>query len=165
MRRAGCNRRNRSLEYLICALGLDLGEKRIGIAGCDRLGLTASGLTTIHRRSFVQDMEQLQGIMRERAITVLVIGLPYTMAGKIGYQAKRVQRLAQRISEAVDCPIEFVDERLTSHEAKQLIQQQRRRAHRDRGAVDRMAAALILQQWLNQKRQEPSSHAKMSVDL
>lgn len=150
---------------MICVLGLDLGEKRIGVAGCDRLGLMASGLTTIHRRAFAQDMETLQKIIGDRDINLLVIGLPYTMEGKIGYQAKRVQRLAQRISETVELPIEFVDERLTSHEAKQLIQQQRRRANRDRGAVDRMAAALILQQWLDQKRQEPSSHEKMSVDL
>ena len=150
---------------MICALGLDLGEKRIGVAGCDRLGLMASGLTTIHRRAFAQDMDELQQIIRDRDITLLVIGLPYTMKGKIGFQAKRVQKLAQRIAAAVELPIEFVDERLTSHEAKVLMGKQRRRSNRDRGAVDRMAAALILQQWLDQKRQESSSHAKMSVDL
>ncbi|MEM9137025.1 MAG: Holliday junction resolvase RuvX [Cyanobacteria bacterium P01_F01_bin.42] len=152
----------------MCALGLDLGERRIGVAGCDRLGLIASGLTTIHRRSFSEDMELLSQIIRDRDVTLLVIGLPYTLEGKIGYQAKRVQRLAQRISDAVNLPVEFIDERLTSHEAKQLIQQQRRRANRDRGAVDRMAAALILQQWLNQNQnrnpQDQSSHAKISLD-
>ncbi len=165
MWRAGCDGFIRSIEDLICVLGLDLGEKRIGVAGCDRLGLMASGLTTIHRRSFAQDMEELQQMIRDREIDRLVIGLPYTMEGKIGFQAKRVQRLAQRIAEAVALPVEFVDERMTSHEAKQLIGQHRRRSNRDLGAVDRMAAALILQHWLDQKRQEPSSHAKMSVDL
>lgn len=150
---------------MICVLGLDLGEKRIGVAGCDRLGLMASGLTTIHRRSFAMDMEELQQMIHDRQIDRLIVGLPYTMEGKIGFQAKRVQRLARRISEAVDLPIEFVDERLTSHEAKQLIGQQRRRSNRDLGAVDRMAAALILQQWLDQMRQESTSHAKMSFDL
>ena len=150
---------------MICALGLDLGEKRIGVAGCDRLGLTASGITTIHRKAFQQDIDTLQAIIEERQIETLIIGLPYTMEGKIGFQAKRVQRLAQRISKAVNLPIEYIDERLTSHEAKQIMQHQRRRANRDRGAVDRMAAALILQQGLNQTRQEPSSRAKISVDL
>lgn len=150
---------------MICVLGLDLGEKRIGVAGCDRLGLMASGLTTIHRRSFSQDMDELRQMIRDRDIDRLIIGLPYTMDGKIGFQAKRIQRLAQRISNAVELPIEFMDERLTSHEAKQLMGQQRRRSNRDLGAVDRMAAALILQQWLDQKRQESSSHAKISFDL
>lgn len=150
---------------MICVLGLDLGEKRIGVAGCDRLGLIASGITTIHRRSFSQDMDELKQMIRDRQIDRLIVGLPYTMDGKIGFQAKRIQRLAQRISEAVNLPIEFMDERLTSHEAKQLIGQHRRRSHRELGAVDRMAAALILQQWLDQKRQETSLHAKMSFDL
>lgn len=150
---------------MICVLGLDLGEKRIGVAGCDRLGLIASGITTIHRRSFSQDMDELKQMIRDRQIDRLIVGLPYTMDGKIGFQAKRIQRLAQRISEAVNLPIEFMDERLTSHEAKQLMGQHRRRSHRELGAVDRMAAALILQQWLDQKRQETSLHAKMSFDL
>ncbi|NJN23748.1 MAG: Holliday junction resolvase RuvX, partial [Acaryochloridaceae cyanobacterium RL_2_7] len=60
---------------MICALGLDLGEKRIGVAGCDRLGLTASGLMTIHRRAFAQDMEQLKTVIRDREINQLIIGL------------------------------------------------------------------------------------------
>ena len=150
---------------MVSALGLDLGARRVGVAGCDRLGLTASGLTTIHRRSFSQDMDELQTLIQERSINQLVIGLPYTMDGQLGYQAKRVQKLARRISEAVDLPVEFVDERLTSHEAKQLIGQHRSRGNRELGVVDRMAAALILQQWLDQKRQESSSHARMSFDL
>ena len=165
MWRTGRHHPQGRVERLICALGLDLGEKRIGVAGCDRLGLTASGLTTIHRRGFAHDMEQLKQIIRDREIDQLIIGLPYTMEGKIGFQAKRVQRLAKRISEAVELPVEFVDERLTSHEAKQLIQQHRRKGNRDLGVVDRMAAALILQYWLDQKRQESSSRAKMSFDL
>ena len=150
---------------MICALGLDLGEKRIGVAGCDRLGLSASGLTTIHRRGFTQDMEQLRQIIRDRDIDQLIIGLPYTMEGKIGFQAKRVQRLAKRISEAVGLPMEFVDERLTSHEAKQLMAQHRRKGNRELGVVDRMAAALILQYWLDQKRQESTTRGRMSLDL
>jgi putative holliday junction resolvase len=150
---------------LICVLGLDLGEKRIGVAGCDRLGLIASGITTIHRRSFSQDMDELTQMIRDRQIDRLIVGLPYTMDGKIGFQAKRIQRLAQRISEAVNLPIEFMDERLTSHEAKELMGRHRRRSHHELGVVDRMAAALILQQWLDQKRQETSLHAKMSFDL
>ncbi len=61
----------------ISALGLDLGRKRIGVAGCDRTGLIATGLTTIERRSFAEDVAQLQRIAKERQVEILVVGLPY----------------------------------------------------------------------------------------
>ncbi|MCM1981362.1 Holliday junction resolvase RuvX [Lyngbya confervoides] len=150
---------------MISALGLDLGERRIGVSGCDRLGLLATGITTIHRRSFEADMQQLKQIIQDRDVTLLVVGLPYTMDGKIGYQARRVQKLARRIAEAVALPLEYVDERLTSYEAKQLVYQQSKRVNRESGIIDRKAAALILQQWLDQKRQDSTSHARMSHDL
>ncbi len=149
---------------MILALGLDLGEKRIGVAGCDRLGLFATGLTTIHRQSFAQDMQLLKEIIQSRNIQILIVGLPYRMDGTLGAQARRIQKLATRISQAVDLPIEYMDERLTSYEAEQLMRSQGQRASAKSGVIDRKAAAIILQQWLDQKRQEFASHAKMSVD-
>lgn len=150
---------------MISVLGLDLGEKRIGVAGCDRLGLFATGLTTIHRKSFASDIQSLQQIIQERSAELLVIGLPYTMDGKLGHQAKRIQKLARRIATAVHLPVEYMDERLTSFEAEQLISAQHRRTSAKSGLIDRKAAALILQQWLDQKRQESTSRARMTLDL
>jgi putative Holliday junction resolvase len=136
----------------ISALGLDVGQKRIGVAGCDGTGLIATGLTTIERRSFVADVEQLQHLVKERQVQVLVVGLPYTMNGELGFQAKQVQRFAARLSQALGLPVEFVDERLTSVQAEQLLLAERRSPSRHRGLIDRKAAAIILQRWLDQRR-------------
>ena len=74
----------------VAALGLDVGSKRIGVAGCDGLGLMATGITTIWRSSLAADLDCLNQMIAERDVEILVIGLPYTMDGKIGSQAKQV---------------------------------------------------------------------------
>lgn len=135
----------------ISALGLDVGRKRIGVAGCDGTGLIATGLTTIERRSFMEDVAQLQSLAQERQAQVLVIGLPYNMNGSLGFQAKQVQKFAQRLGKAINLPVVYVDERLTSFQAEQLLQAENR-SWRDKGLIDRKAAALILQQWLDERR-------------
>jgi putative Holliday junction resolvase len=136
----------------ISALGLDVGKKRIGIAGCDGTGLIATGLTTLERSSFAKDVEELRKLVEEREVKVLVVGLPYSMDGSLGAQAQQVQKLAQRLSQALELPIEYVDERLTSLEAEQQLKEQKRFSRHDKGAIDRVAAAIILQQWLDRRR-------------
>ena len=136
----------------ISALGLDVGTKRIGVAGCDGTGLIATELTTIERRSWYKDLEQLQQIITERDVNVLVVGLPYSMNGEIGFQAKQVQKFATRLGAELKLPIEYIDERLTSIEAEQLLKTQKRFSSRDKGAIDRLAAKIILQQWLDLRR-------------
>jgi putative holliday junction resolvase len=136
----------------ISALGLDVGTKRIGIAGCDGTGLIATGLTTLERRSFQQDVEQFRDLVQQRQVQVLVVGLPYTMDGSIGSQAKQVQKFAARLSQALGLPIEYIDERLTSVQAEQLLHAERRSPSRHKGVIDRKAAAIILQQWLDERR-------------
>ncbi len=139
----------------ISALGLDVGKKRIGVAGCDGTGLIATGLTTIERQSFFQDVEQLQQIVRQREAQLLVIGLPYSMDGSIGFQAKQVQKFAKRISKALELPIEYIDERLTSVEAEAQLKSQKKYSRYNKGLIDRRAATIILQQWLDQRRAPP----------
>ena len=136
----------------VTALGLDVGRKRIGVAGCDRLGLLATGLTTIHRTSFQRDVEQIQEIIQTREITILVVGLPYQMNGQIGFQAKQVQKFSQRLSQILHLPIDYVDERLTSVEAEQQLKAQKRFSTYNKGLIDQQAAQIILQQWLDQRR-------------
>ncbi|MBZ8180763.1 Holliday junction resolvase RuvX [Oscillatoria salina] len=136
----------------ISALGLDVGKKRIGVAGCDGLGLIATGLTTIKRSSFNQDVEQLSQLVAEREVNVLVVGLPYALNGSLGYQAQQVQKFAQRVSAALSLPVEYVDERLTSIEAQGLIIAQGGSPSRNKALIDRKAAAIILQQWLDERR-------------
>ncbi|WP_072619411.1 Holliday junction resolvase RuvX [Spirulina major] len=139
----------------IAALGLDVGKKRIGVAGCDGLGLIATGLTTITRHSFSQDVAAFQALVAERQVQQLVVGLPYTMNGAIGFQAKQVQKYAQRLAHALQLPLDYVDERLTSLEAEAQMQAQRISIRQNKGLIDRKAAAIILQTWLDQRRRSP----------
>lgn len=135
----------------ISALGLDVGRKRIGVAGCDRIGLFAAGLTTIHRKSFQEDIAQLRKLVKEREVQVLVVGLPYSMNGSLGFQAKQVQKFAEQISKALQLSVEYVDERLTSFQAEEMLKAENRSPSRDKSLVDRIAAAIILQQWLDER--------------
>jgi putative Holliday junction resolvase len=137
----------------ISALGLDVGQKRIGVAGCDGTGLIATALITIKRSSFQQDLDKLKQIVTERQVEVLVVGLPYSMDGSVGFQAKQVQKFGQRIAQALQLPVEYVDERLTSVEAEAQLKAQKRFSSYQKELIDSQAAAIILQQWLDERRQ------------
>ncbi len=137
----------------ISALGLDIGKKRIGVAGCDGTGLIATGLTTIERQTFTLDVAQFQKLVQERNAQILVVGLPYTMKGELGYQAKQVQKLASKLAQVLNLPMEYIDERLTSVEAEQLINLEKKSTQFiEKGLIDRKAAAIILQRWLDLRR-------------
>lgn len=138
----------------ISALGLDVGRKRIGIAGCDGTGLIATGLDTLDRRSFQQDLERIQQWVKARQVQVLVVGLPYNMDGSVGFQAKQVQKFADRLGKALQLPVEYVDERLTSMQAEQLLQAENRAPSYHKALIDRKAAAIILQRWLDDRRSQ-----------
>ncbi len=135
----------------ISALGLDVGRKRIGVAGCDRTGLIATGITTIERQSFVRDVEQIRTLVEQREVQTLVVGLPYSMDGSLGFQARQTQKFANRLAKALQLPLEYVDERLTSYQAEQMLIAQKISPSRNKGLIDRKAASLILQQWLDSK--------------
>ncbi|NJL09352.1 MAG: Holliday junction resolvase RuvX [Calothrix sp. SM1_7_51] len=136
----------------MCALGLDVGSKRIGVAGCDRTGLIASGIMTIERRNFEYDVEQIKQLVKAREVQVLVVGLPYSMNGELGFQARQVQKFTNRVAKIIQLPVEYVDERLTSYQAEQMLIAENISPSRNKGMIDRKAAALILQQWLDARR-------------
>ena len=144
---------------LISALGLDVGRKRIGVAGCDRTGLIATGLATIERKSFAHDIAQFQQLVQERSVQILVVGLPYSMNGSIGFQAKYVQKYAQKLALALNLPLVYVDERLTSFQAEQLLHAQNISPSRHKSLIDSIAAAIILQQWLDERRRLKTTKA------
>jgi putative Holliday junction resolvase len=141
----------------ISALGLDVGKKRIGVAGCDGTGLIATGLMTIERQSFDQTVAQLQQLVCDRQVQLLVIGLPYSMDGSLGFQARQTQKFAHAIATVLQLPIEYVDERLTSVQAKEMLQAAGISPSRNKGLIDRKAASLILQQWLDERRRKINS--------
>lgn len=139
-------------DTMVSALGLDLGARRIGVAGCDGTGLIATGLTTLRKTNFDSVLVPLTQLIEERSVEVLVVGLPYTMDGQIGFQAKKIQKFAHRLSKALALPVEFVDERLTSYEAEQILIAERKSLRTHKALIDRKAAAIILQQWLDARR-------------
>ncbi len=137
----------------VAVLGLDIGLRRVGVAGCDGLGLVARGLTTVTRASFTEDVAIFQQLITDREANLLVVGIPYTMNGEIGFQAKQVMKYAKRLSKALNIPVEFVDERLTSLEAEEQLKTDKRFSPRyDKHLIDQRAAAIILQQWLDMRQ-------------
>jgi putative Holliday junction resolvase len=138
------------LKEKLSALGLDIGKKRIGVAGCDGTGLIATPIMTIERIGFRNDVEKLNRLISEREVTFLVIGLPYSLNGELGHQGQRIQKYAQRLERVLKLPIEYVDERLTSLEAETQLKTKRGFSpKRDKAQIDAHAAAIILQQWLD----------------
>ncbi|MBL1211643.1 Holliday junction resolvase RuvX [Geminocystis sp. GBBB08] len=133
----------------ISVLGLDIGLRRVGVAGCDGLGLLATELTTIIRSSFKDDVEAFRKIVMEREAYRLIVGMPYTINGEIGFQAKQVIKYAKRLSKALELPLEFMDERLTSMEAEEQLRESKKFSQYNKGLIDKRAAAIILQQWLD----------------
>lgn len=139
----------------LSVLGLDVGDRRIGVAGCDGTGLLASGITTIHRQSFKQDLEHLQALVTEREAQRFVVGLPYNMDGTLGYQARKVKKFMKSVVKKIPLPVDYVDERLTSVQAKWNLKAAGIKVGAsNKGLIDREAAVAILQQWLDMRRQQ-----------
>jgi putative Holliday junction resolvase len=131
-------------------MALDVGEKRIGVALSDESHLIATPLATLRRASKRQDFEAIASLIAGHAVEKLIVGLPRTLRGEEGRQAGRVRRYAEALSAAVDRPIAFQDERYSSREAEDRLAEAspRRRA---KGEIDAAAAAIILQDYLNQR--------------
>jgi putative Holliday junction resolvase len=130
------------------ALAVDLGDKTIGLAVSDALGITAQGLETLERHGGRRDLDALRAVCEEREIARIVVGLPRNMDGSEGPRALKSRAFARGLSEALVLPVFLWDERLTTAEAERLlISADVSRAKRAK-VVDKLAAQLILQGWL-----------------
>ncbi len=129
-------------------LGMDVGSKTIGLAVSDPLGITAQGLLTIRRKNKRLDFEQLANVIREYQVSEIVIGYPLRMSGMEGVQAEKMQRFADEVREKFGLPVHLWDERLTSSQANRLLREFDLSIKKRGKAVDRMAAVLILQNWM-----------------
>lgn len=135
------------------ALGVDLGSKRIGIAVSDISGTIASPLTTVHRsRSRRHDHERIAALAQEEAAEVVVVGLPLSLDGTTGRAASAATKEAQRIATVVQVPVEMYDERFTTVEAERPMLEAGLSAQQRRQVVDKVAAAVMLQGWLDHRR-------------
>ncbi|HXN64632.1 MAG TPA: Holliday junction resolvase RuvX [Candidatus Acidoferrales bacterium] len=132
-------------------LALDYGQRRIGIAISDELGLTASPLSTIERTNRRDDVRRLREIVREHTVRKIVVGLPLHLDGRSSEMADEVKRFASRIEKQLGLPVELVDERLTSWDAAQMEAAARRRAGSPATTRDDVAAAIFLRDYLEEK--------------
>jgi putative Holliday junction resolvase len=130
-------------------LSLDLGERRIGVAICDPTGTLARPLTTIHRASRREDFDAIAELVSSNEVERIIVGLPLSLDGAEGPQARRVKRYADRLAQAVDVPLEFWDERYSSQEAAEILGKTGRKQRDVRNRIDATAAAVILQSYLD----------------
>jgi len=133
-------------------LGLDVGARRIGVAVSDLLGITAQGLETLQRKNKKKDFEQLRRVIRDYQVREIVVGLPLRMSGAAGIQAEKMQAFAEDLRKRFGLPVHLFDERLTSAEANRLLRETDLSIEKRGKAVDRMAAVLILQGWMERRR-------------
>jgi putative Holliday junction resolvase len=132
-------------------LGLDVGSRRIGVAVSDPLGITAQGLDTLERRTKRQDFEHLQRVIQEYDVREIVVGLPLRMSGAEGIQSDKMQVFAEELRKRFRLPVHLWDERLSSAEANRLLRETELSIEKRGKAVDRMAAVLILQGWMESR--------------
>ena len=135
------------------ALGIDPGTRRIGVAVSDRSGTIASPLTVIERgRSRGGELEQIARLVRDEEAEVVVVGLPLNMDGTQGKAAERAIHDARRLATVVDVPVEMHDERRTTVSADRSMIEAGLDALQRRQRVDKVAAAIMLQSWLDTRR-------------
>ena len=133
------------------SLGLDVGDKRIGVALSDPQGILASPFTTINRRDETTDVEAIIDIVNQKGVKQIIVGLPRSMDGSIGRQAEKVKAFTQELRNHTHVPVEFRDERLSTVSAKRLMQEVNTRKTREKARQDAIAAAIILQGYLDER--------------
>jgi putative Holliday junction resolvase len=137
-------------------LGLDVGSKTIGIAISDPLGITAQGLETIRRKNKRLDFEQLARLLQKYEVSEIVVGYPLRLSGAEGRQSEKMQLFADELRKKFGLQVHLWDERLTSSQANRVLREAELSIKKRGAAVDRMAAVLILQNWMEARRQAAS---------
>ncbi len=133
-------------------LGIDLGEKRVGIAVSDPGGIIAQPVKTVPFQSGKQLLREIDNLVKEYEIEKIVIGLPLTMKGTDSEKTREVREFAEVLSRTVSVPVHFMDERLTTVQAHSTMHQIGKKPSRHRERVDQLAAQLILQTFLDQEK-------------
>jgi len=132
-------------------LGLDVGERRVGLAISDPMGWNAHSHSVMPRSNEAKELAYLQKICEEMEVDQLVSGLPKNMDGTIGPKALEVQAYAENMAEKLGLPLDFMDERLTTVSAQRVLIQADLSRQKRKQVVDKVAAAYILQAWLDKR--------------
>jgi putative holliday junction resolvase len=130
-------------------LGLDYGSRRIGIAICDELGMTAQGVTTIARKNRTADLDAIAELIVRYGIERIVIGYPIQLDGREGIQCEKIDRFVRRLEKRFSLPVVRRDESFSTKEAEELLRERGFNPKRRREVVDRIAASIILQGYLD----------------
>ena len=133
-------------------MGLDVGDKTIGVAVSDLMGLTAQGVKTIKRVGKKKDIEALKEIIKERQVNKIVSGLPKNMNGTLGPQGEKVIKFCELLEEETGIKIEYWDERLSTVAAERTLIQGNVRRENRKGVIDMVAAVIILQGYLDRQK-------------
>jgi putative Holliday junction resolvase len=132
-------------------MALDVGSRRIGVAVSDPLGITAQGLETIQRQNKRLDFEILARLLAQYEVREIVVGLPLRLSGAEGTQSEKMRQFADNLREHFGLTVHLWDERWTSTEANRLLRETDLSIKKRGQAVDRMAAILILQSWMESR--------------
>jgi putative holliday junction resolvase len=130
-------------------LGLDYGSRRIGVAVCDELGMTAQGVTTIARKNREADLDAIAELVGRQGIERIVIGYPLRLDGSEGIQCEKINRFIRRLEMRLSLPVVRWDETLSTKEAETLLRERGLCQEKRREVVDRVAASIILQKYLD----------------
>ena len=133
-------------------LGLDVGDKRIGVAVSDAFGWTAQAVKVINRDSFEKDVAELQKIIETYAVEEIVVGLPKNMDGSVGERAIRTTLYSEQLNEALQLPVVLWDERLSTVAATRTLLEADLSRRKRKQVIDKLAAVIILQGYLDLKR-------------
>ena len=141
-------------------MALDVGDRKIGVSISDALLLTAQSRPTLRRKDLKSDIEAIRQLSVENEVHEIVIGQPLHMDGRESPQSQKVARFAEELKKALDLPIVFWDERLTSFEAEQHLQEMGLSWRQRRAQIDKIAAMIILQNYLDTRayaKREPAT--------
>ncbi len=137
-------------------IGIDLGTRRIGVAITDALAMTAQPHSTIDRHGGQRDLDAIASLVRDFDAERVVLGLPLSPEGEAGRAAKSVQAFADRLRAVLAVPVDLIDESFSTVEAEDVLLRADLSRARRKQVVDRVAAAVILQRWLEAKGQVPA---------
>lgn len=132
-------------------MGLDVGDKTIGVAVSDPLGITSQGITTIRRKGIRTDLEELRNIIEEYSVDKVVVGLPKNMNNTIGPQGEKVIKFTEKFKNKFELEIIFQDERLTTVSAEKMLIGADVRREKRKQVIDKVAATYILQSYLEKR--------------
>lgn len=130
-------------------MGLDIGERRIGVAVSDELGITAQGIEVIILENDISVFTQLKELIDTYQIKEIIVGLPKELSGKIGYQADKTLKFVANLESNLNIPIKTWDERLSTKIAKSILKEAPLKRKKEKAIIDKLSAVIILQNYLD----------------